>query len=477
MNGVSRGPLGRVPGLFAPASLLLVASILATLTVPDDYRSLFSVAVFGGVGIGVMWLWVGTYKLGTMFLALMLFTVSYTGIRLTTAVSLADVFLLISGAFLLPGLVLRRPLRVPSLYPWLIIGAALLFLGGMLGSIFGAESPVASMAELLKFMLTILVLPLVVVAWAPNVRGIRRMSWVWLSGIVVNVAVGTVEIQTSHQGRVDGLTLHPNALGLSSVFGASAALGLAATGKGIVRWGAYVATAICAMGVMISGSRAAAGSLVVAFAVFFLLTRQFRLIAGLVLLGLVGVGILLSPLVQLPEGNALSRIIASRNSTSSLNVVQSNLERDALLEEAIEGWSQNPLTGIGFEDAASAHNIFVQVASSGGPIAFLGYLLIIFVLSFPALLLVARGIGKRDNSTSLLLAGMSSGLIGYLAGGFFHNALWERYLWVAPAFILALTMQETPWSKSEYRLVDFEESLGSDPLSSRRRSTQSRDIS
>lgn len=435
----ARGASTAIP--FLASLMTLIAAILLMITIPATHL-LVLVGVFGLVVVALWW---GVHQLASFFLALTVFTASHTALRVSESISVSDVFLCLGALLLLPGLVTQWRIRLPNQFTIVVIGAAGILFGGLLGTIFGADSPVVSFVELSKFMVAIVFVPLVFILWRPTFSQVQTMLWVWLTGIVLSVLVSLVE-QSAYQGRADGLTLHPNTLGLSAMFGAGTAIALVATRRGVARWVAFVALLLCVVGVVTSGSRAALGSLFVAMVVFLILTRQVRLIVGLGVMGFSSIGFLMSPLVDLPEGNALARLIASVDTSSSLNVVQSNSERQHLLAEAIQGWSEHPLTGTGFENATSAHNIFVQLGSSGGPIALLGYAVVVFAICYPLAKIFSRGGAALDGDRLVMIIGLISTILGFLAGGFFHNALWERYLWIVPALLIVLNMPTNDFS-------------------------------
>lgn len=448
---------------FLPATIIaavfLALSVGLMVVVEDPrIRVLCLVAVAGivmSLVIAIAW---GVRVVGTLMLVLAVISSSYTAVRITSFMTVSDVFLIMAATILLPRVFIREQRGPMGQYVVLVSGAVLVTIGGILGTIVGADSRVVSLIELAKFLFAIVMVPLIFYAWNPSKTETVSMLWIWVFAVGFDVLIGVLEIGSTYLGRVDGLTLHPNTLGLSCVFALGPALSLALSSGGVSRWMALVGVGAALVGTLISGSRAAIGGVIVTVIVFVVLSRRIDVAFGIIAAGVLSVGILLSPLVELPEGNALARLLASDDPTSSLDVTTSNSERAQAMSIAIENFSEHPITGVGFEGATEAHNIYVQIASAGGLFAIGGFVIIVSAILFPTMYVLLKPTPGKMSLQQVILVGLLSGYIGYLASGLFNNSLWERYLWIVPALMLTivakpdLIIQAAPdrrWPKQE----------------------------
>ncbi|MGI9119545.1 MAG: O-antigen ligase family protein, partial [Acidimicrobiales bacterium] len=94
----------------------------------------------------------------------------------------------------------------------------------------------------------------------------------------------------------------------------------------------------------------------------------------------------------------------------------------------------HPLTGVGFNFAKVAHNVYLQVLASAGVIGLLGFLGV-------AALVVAMAIKTAlpGPQHDLWPAGMIAAYVAYLAAGVVSNLLWDRWLWVYLSLAVAVS--------------------------------------
>jgi O-antigen ligase len=148
-----------------------------------------------------------------------------------------------------------------------------------------------------------------------------------------------------------------------------------------------------------------------------------------------------SSFIDLPEGNALERLVASSSDTGgnaqiAVDRDASNREREAIASIAIAAAKSHPFTGIGFESSAlSAHNIYLQALAAGGILAFLGFVTASVAPIWLPVRLFLTGNHMEESGATVLLFGFAS---GYLFTGMFQPAMWERYIWIVPAISIVL---------------------------------------
>lgn len=401
--------------------------------------------------------------LAGLVLSVAVFTSAMTDVRLSSSVTLSDGFLLLGTLLVLPQL-FRAPIRIPLLLKILLVGVLLVLVGGISSSLSVAVNPFQSLAQLAKLVGAMAVIPLVFHIWRPSRGDLIRISWFWVASAVASVAVGIGEISETYQGRVDGLAQHPNVLGITSVLAIGPAFALALVSRGSQRWAGVLSCLLLTFGMLICGSRAALGGFAVTLLAVVILSKQPRVALIVLISILAGSVLIMSPLVDLPEGNTLARLTASDDPESALQVSESNTARKGLREEAINNVTEQPLTGVGFENAVDAHNIYLQILSSGGIISLTGFLIVAFsILSFPLLHLIGR-VQLTNVESAFLILGLGASFAGYLASGIFNNALWERYIWIVPAILLSLiflAQAEKPMNFSPMTVKDFAPSKAS----------------
>jgi O-antigen ligase len=219
--------------------------------------------------------------------------------------------------------------------------------------------------------------------------------------------------------------------------------------RGWRRYAAMLTAAVLVWGIVISGSRAgalgAATVLLLSLAVF----RHHSMAGPALIGGIVGALLLAGLHPRLPALNAVNRLV-DRNSAS---VVQSDITRAAAVDDAVVAIQRHPLTGVGFDEAEAAHNIYLQTWASGGILALTGFLVVAWATVKP-LRVAARRAHEHRYEEEVVAIGISLGFAGYLVAGFFQNAMWERYVWLMPALVAAawaLKHESLEWGTSSYR--------------------------
>ena len=417
--------LGAALVLGAIAGGLIIVDARAILVAAAGLAALILVRgllALGGQGVaGVAW-------------AGAAFTAPFNGVRVSSVVAVSDVFLVLAVLAMLAAMVVgeREPTTASvrsSPYEGVLLGVAVIAVGGTLGTLFAAH-PVASFTGIAKFALAAGGSILAVRLWAPSARQARWFCSLWLGGAVVS-SLWALTFGARTVGRPLGLSNHPNHLGMVCLLATGISLGFALSRRRPARGLALASLPILVAVLMASGSRAALlGSLVMIPTVAVLTYRvQLAVSAGAVA-AVVGIAVL-TGVVDVPAQSALGRLFGD------VAVPAGDVSRIDLLGSSVDRFASHPLTGEGFEFAQEAHNIYLQVLVAAGPLGLIGLVVV------AGSVLRASTAGARSTSGPVtgdhaLLAGLAGGYVGYLVAGLFQNILWDRYLWLYVAAILAL---------------------------------------
>ena len=285
---------------------------------------------------------------------------------------------------------------------------------GLIGTATSGGSGVGNFARLLGTMLAAI---LGITLWRPSFDHVLKLTWAWLAGSAINVAVAVVTMRSLDPGRrPEGLTTHPNALGLTCAM--SIGFAIFAHSASVVR-GRRLALgfiAVSFVGVAVSGSRAA----VLAAATILLIrafvttgpTARFTATTAAATAALVA-----GPLsARLPNSSALNRLLQ----TSGGGVTESNADRVGKFHDSIAAIESHPWTGIGFVQANYGHDLALQIAVSAGLMGLGGFI----VACVPTI-------------SSLFVKGANQWrwlplpALGFFAASLFTNNLWDRYVWFA----------------------------------------------
>lgn len=380
--------------------------------------------------------WRGTRELASVALSAAALTVGMNGVRLTTSIALSDLFFLAAAGLLLPSVIFPEGQRRLEAAGPLLRGAVLVILGGIAGSMFAAN-PVGSLAQLIRFMVAAMVVPVIFALWKPSLAEIRRIAWLWTLSVSASAMIAIRESGSFYQGRADGLTNHPNHLALTCVMAIGPALTLTLLARGVGRWFGLGCCAALAGALLVSGSRAGIIGCAMALLTLTILSRRAA-IAGWITAGAcASLLVLASGVVPLPSGNAFARLLGSEDRTVTQGAANSDADRLERLRTALDHALSNPVTGHGFEDALIAHNILLQIVVSAGLLGLIGFIVIIAAVLKPAYRCFVSRAPSSDPAV-LLLFGFSASYIGYLTTGMLANALWDRYIWLTPSIILVL---------------------------------------
>lgn len=412
-------------GLSVPVLVLTLALAVAigAITTLSGASGFGGAAVAAGVlAVGFVAFTRGLEGLTFCLAAAAAFTVSLLGIRVGP-ITLADTFLVLSVLPIVANLT-RDPLQRSQLSKYLsVVALTALTVAGGLGGSFVATDQISSVSELGRFTASSLFLLVVIALWSPAPAKVRMLLWISLVGVCFHVVIGM--FIRDGNGRILGLATHPNHLGIASALSVGVALGLMfstpRTLHKVLGGGALV---LLGLGVVMSGSRAAAVGAAACIAIVLVSTRSWRLLAWGSVAVVAAAALVFSGTVDLGDQNALTRLGGDQSSRLS------NVERGKAFDQALDSIAENPLTGGGFASAKAAHSIYLQLWVSAGILG--------LVFIFGVGIVVVRVLLEARAAGDLLSIGLAAGYIGYLVAGIASNQLWDRYIWLHLCLLLAL---------------------------------------
>lgn len=405
---------GTTTVILAGAVAVAVTALLVRL--PPGRPQVLGLGVLAVLTAGVLTIaWRGTSHLARVLLTAAVALLPLNGIRRGGATA-SDV--LLAGAVALslldPGL-LRRPLVVPRRFA---VGLYLLTLAGLAGSL---TAEVAGAGDFARLVVT-MAAAVGVLWWSPDLTQVRRLAWAWLLGNTVSVAYAVTTMQSLPVwARPQGLTTHPNALGLLCALSVAFAVFLHSAAPGrLDRRAAVLVGAAAFVGMALSGSRAGAVAVIVVLLTRIALGRSVPAAIATAIGGGIGWLALVKIAARLPDTSAPNRLLHP-----SASVEASDIERVGRLHDSIAAVEQHPWFGSGFLQATAAHDVFLQVAVAAGLIGAVGFVL----ACWPTLGALRRSVPEPWRWLGLLP-------LGYFSAAVVSNNLWDRYVW----FCLALGM-------------------------------------
>lgn len=359
-------------------------------------------------------------------------------VRLSANATIGDLFLLALFVPFVARLATGRALRAPS---WLILAVALV-----------AVSVVAQALEGLDLGTDVVPGVFLIVAMAgtplllsgaarrPGYREVLVVAWLLGSALATAAAlldasgltaIGPILTGFAWDGRYAGLTVHPNHLGLVAVMAFPVAVWwLNSRPERSTRVVGAALAGLLVLGVLASGSRAALISLLAVGAMSLLAQMRNRngsAISPLVLLlwcGLVvGAMTLMMPTTM---GNGLARLLSQSDSAAA------NQDRLDVMAASLSSYYGSPLIGVGFSTVHWANNLALQSLQAGGLLTALG--LAVYLVGA-----IVRGLRTSRVSDGLGTA-LALALLAWLVDGMFQNIIYDRFLFLPVALVLALRL-------------------------------------
>jgi O-antigen ligase len=392
-------------------------------------------------------------------------TVGYTGIR-SGVVTLSDFFFSASTMVIIINLLsgARRRLatrEVRATSPSLLIGLAILTLGGLLATLLRSIDPFGSGLSLLRIWYITVIWFWTIRSVSTSLASFKRLLLAAIVGAVVHAGIGVYQDVSGANavyptwGRSRGYSDHFGDLA-SSVGSLLPVLAVWPTqGKGrnieLLRWFAIL---VMLGGIGSTGSMSITGASILGVLVAVLLPRMLGarrtnkrrlgvpLVAGAVAVAVISMGaVQLSVLERFGElGMSDSQVSWSAGSRVNMTKV------------AIDGAAASPLVGVGLDERSGGaankydnststpkeqniHNLYLRLLFEAGILGAAGLLLILFVITRQGLQLVRY---LRESSLAWIPAGLMGALVAICSAALFGPALYTRIMWLPMAFLSAL---------------------------------------
>lgn len=407
------------PHVSAGAVCAVLLGLLTTVLTAAATQSLIvglSVVVLAA-GFAVVAIF-GTEAVG--FASLMLATLfgPLDGLRLGGSLTVADIFYVLGFGMLLPKRVTQH-ISLPSGFGFAIAGLSAVTILTTLVS----GAPGESANEGVRLIFATAILPLGLALYRPSIFRIDLLAWAYVVGEVINTVAAFVGPEA--QGRRIGLTQHPDYLGMDGSFGCALALYLA-TRPGREydkqRPYAWAAGVICAVCVLISGSRTALLAVFVIAVFYPIVERSFTSVTVLVVGGFVGILSMAWLTETFGKGSALNRLFHG-----GLSSAYSDQARQQGFHASWEQYLKHPIWGEGFRKTDYlTHNVLLQIPLALGIPGLIFFLLMLY--SLVRILFV----GGR-------LRGLGYAAIAYVSMLPTTPAIWDRNIWSALVLAVLVT--------------------------------------
>lgn len=393
----------------------LLTAALAALAAKSLIIGIAAVVLAAGIALVAVF---GAEKCGLGALMLASAFGPLDALRLGGMLTAADVFYGIGFLLVLPKRATQR-LALPAWFGLSIAGLAAVTVLTTIGSSAHGESA----NEGIRLMIAVVLLPLGLALYRPSLFRIDLLAWSYIAGELINTVAAIVGPEA--QGRRIGLTQHPDYLGMDGSFGCALALYLA-TRPGreydSQRPWAWAAGAICAISVLVSGSRTALLAVFV-IAVFYPIVE--RTVTSVTLLAVGGfAGVLSAAWIAetFGSGSALTRLFHGGLSSQYSDQARSQNFHASWLQ-----YLKHPIWGEGFRKTDYlTHNVLLQIPLALGIPGLIFFLLMLY--SLVRILFV----GGR-------LKGLGYAAIAYASMTPTTPAIWDRNIWSALALAVLAT--------------------------------------
>jgi O-antigen ligase len=385
------------------------------------------------------------------------------GLRLTTSLTYSDALFVAAVPFLIWDFLVHA--WFPRLPTWLFVGVGLIVAAALLieeiphsslpqtlfqyRDLSTGKVETSSSAELAgQLLVATTIVPMIVALTVTSRSRARILISLWLAGTAMScivallAAFGHIELQqalTGHNysvlayheeaGRYTGLAVHAVLLGISAAMSVPIALSRMSSTKHTLRYG--LLTGVYCAAALVSGSRSAVIGIFAAFALIFIWnSRSRRRIFILLFTGS------FTAYVTGISSSSLSTIqrLFGENTLASSSAGQSDSTRLNHYSEALQAIFARPLTGYGFQGLHGAHNIVLELLSSGGILALTGYFLIVGGVLRAGLLVRSR----LPFDLRVDAIGVVGALVAFLVVSMVDNASLDRFVYLPVGIILGL---------------------------------------
>ena len=415
-------------------------------------------------------------RLGEWILAAAFLATPMTSLRAGGSVTVGDVLLAIAALLAVVLLLLRPKLPVSSRWIW--GGAALIALSILLvqafppanlqvvDDAFRGPAFTSSLTTGARLLVALIVLPVAVSIVVSRWSAVTVLANAFVLGVSISCGVALLDayagtsIQTSLAANPDqvtlflagqparfvGLTGHPNLLSMTVVLSLPLVLGRMTSVRTLL-----LNLPLCVLflvAVLLSGSRAGLVGIAAVVVLSLLLNPRIRaaalsfdpkVIAGYAAAFVVTVLLVFVVPIQAGAGDGPasgSGGIAGLDRLESDDVSSQTSDsiRRQYLEDSVGFIADRPLLGYGFQFIETSHNIYLQLLLSGGVLALVGYLFVVFGYLREAFSLRSKLTGGRLD----LLVALVVSILTYLIMGLVAPDLIDRYVYLPAALVLSM---------------------------------------
>jgi O-antigen ligase len=338
---------------------------------------------------------------------------------------------------------------------WLVGTAAILLASQLLNQFFLVTNPpqdqppsftpvAAPLFTLAKVEFGMLIIPIVIGAVASSWRRANLIANLWVLSATISAAIAVVDSATGagigvsitgisqEAGRVAGLTNHPNALALTGDMALPIALLRAGQLRGWGRAASITSAGLLFAGILASGSRVGLFAAVLVIGLMGVLIARLR--GRIIVAGLAAVIAFVLFAAFAPGGSSLfSGVDRLEGGGSATGATTQRF--DQLHESIALAWG-HPVTGIGFQVVADAHNLPVQFWEAAG---FLGVLALVLFLTgvFRTAYRLYRD-PRLPRGSPEFVGALTISVAVWLISGLLQNPIADRYIYVPVGLLLGL---------------------------------------
>lgn len=404
----------RIAGSGVPVFLVVVALLIV---LPAALSSVpVALVCASALVMTTMALIVGLRRTGSGVLILAFGTVPMNDVHPIGSLA----FLELSDVFFVTGFLLLVPrfagtaLRLPTAF--LLGGVGFVTVGTL--SALASDQVGPNFSYLLDVVVGVWLLTILLVWWQSGRKTTIAAAAAYMLGNAVNVVVSLFE-SPYVEGRYDGLTTHPNVMGVTSVLSLALAPFLLGALPRTYRWIVAIGAFVSMYGIWISGSRAALLCAVALTLLYPLFKRSIPAAVAVAALCCPAIVVVDRMAQNADPSSALGRLLGAGSARGST---------EARIEGARAGIDQflsHPLLGGDWATVWGAHNVYLQVAAAIGIFGLAFYLM--------ALATVLRPLIAVPPPYGLLAApALATAMISVV-----DPALGSRYIWCVIALALS----------------------------------------
>lgn len=399
------------------ATVLGLATLLVLLVVGVASNNLLASAAAVVLAIGLTALiGLGPERMGIGLMLIGMVMAPMNALAVAGNVTFSDVFFVLGFGLLIPRMLTRGRPKLPPLY---VIGATLLFIGGMVSSLLAPDIP-GSLAGFVKIIAATMVLVFVLNVLHPTAKLVDALAWSYVGGQIISTGYALVKGSAlMAQGRSVGLTTQPNFYGLGGQMAYALLIYLFYRVERKNRWIVVGAMAVVGFSVLNSGSRASLLCCALITVLWPIVERSA--IAWYVIVSGAAIAVLSANAVlgAIGQQTVLDRL---KGDTSAQ---YSDAARSDLLKQGFELFWKHPIQGNGWtkDIVLTFHNAYLEVAVAGGVLTLFAFVLVIASL--------VRPLFRAGTPNRLAYAGLS-----YAAFGMIGPTLYDRIVWAVLCLIL-----------------------------------------